>query len=61
MSLLSHCHLLLQNVQEFMENIYPKLINMERAQRQWKTYRAFLQDAVQEVSSIYQSLNGTKH
>ena len=37
-----------------MENICPKLINMERDQKHWKAYRAFLQEVIQGVSSIYQ-------
>ena len=56
-SLLTYCHLLLQNVQDHMQNTYPKMINTESDGK----LRAFLLEVVQEVCYIYQSLSCTKH
>ena len=44
-----------------MEIFYPKMINLEIDQSHLKSYKSFLHETVQEVSSIYQSLNSIKH
>ena len=39
-TLLTYCQLLLQNVQELLDNAYPRMINMERDQKYLKTYNS---------------------
>ena len=56
----TYCQLLLQNVQDLMSNAYPKMINLERDQKHFKTYMSFLFGASQEFSGIYYSLNNKK-
>ena len=47
-SLLTCCHLLLQDVQDLMKNIYPKMINLERDRGQLKRYRVLLHETAQD-------------
>ena len=42
-----------------METTYPHMLTLEIDQKQLGTYRAFSQEAVQEILSIHQSLNNT--
>ena len=58
-SLLTCCWLLLQNVQDLMDNAYLRMINMERDQKHSRTYKSFLFEAIQDISSIYKSLTNT--
>ena len=45
-SLLTYCWLLLQNVQDFMNNAYPRMIDMERKQKYLRTYKSFLFETI---------------
>ena len=59
-SLLTYCGLLVQNVQDVMNDAYPKMINIERDQKHLWTYTSFLIEVIQAVSGIYYSLTITK-
>ena len=60
-NLLTYNQLLLKMYQVLMENSCPEMINMERNHKHLKTYKSFLFEVIQEVSSIYHSLKNAKN
>ena len=47
-------------MQGLIETTYLHMIPLERDQERLKTFRVFLQESVQEILSIYQSLNNMR-